>query len=56
MDLKLINIRETENKSKLQTFFDQIRTDCDDDIIMEEITAEVEAVRQERYEATKNNS
>ena len=56
MDLKLINIRKTETKSKLQSFFDQIRTDCVDEITMEEITAEVEAVRQERYEAAKINS
>jgi hypothetical protein len=56
MDLNLINIRKTETKSKLQSFFDQIRTDCDDEITMEEITAEVEAVRQERYEAAKINS
>ncbi len=26
MDLNLINIRKTETKSKLQSFFDQIRT------------------------------
>jgi hypothetical protein len=56
MDLKLINIRKTETKSKFQSFFEKIRTNCDDEISMEEITAEVEAVRNERYEATKNNS
>ena len=56
MELKLINIRKTETKSTLSEFLDKIRTNCDEDISMEEITAEVEAVRAERYEKTKNNS
>ncbi len=50
MDLNLISIRKTESKSKLQSFFDKTRTDCDDEITMDEITAEVKIVRKEMYE------
>lgn len=50
MDLNLISIRKTESKSKLKSLFDEIRTDCDDPITMEEIVAEVKIVRKEMYE------
>ena len=56
MELELINIRNVDTKSKLQTFFDEIRADCDDESTMDEKVAEVKIVRQERCDTKiKNN-
>jgi uncharacterized protein YaaW (UPF0174 family) len=56
MDLKLINIRKSESKTPLSELLEKLRSNSSEEITMEEITAEVEAVRKERYEATKNHS
>ncbi len=56
MDLNLISIRENEIKSPLRELLDKIRSNSDEEITMDEITAEVKAVRRERYAKEKNNS
>ncbi len=56
MDLKLINIRKTETKSTLKVLLEKTRKLSEEALTLEEITAEVEIVRQEMYDKkTKNN-
>ncbi len=56
MDLKLINIRKTETESTLKALLEKTRKFSDEALTLEEITAEVEIVRQEMYDKkTKNN-
>ena len=56
MDLKLINITKTETKSTLKALLEKTRKFSDEALTLEEITAEVEIVRQEMYDKkTKNN-
>ena len=49
MDLKLINIRKTETKSKLKDLLVKISSEKEIQMSMEEITAEVKAYRKEKY-------
>jgi hypothetical protein len=56
MDLKLINIRKSESKTPLSELLDKLKSNSSEEITIKEITAEVEVVRKERHETTKNHS
>jgi len=49
-DLKLIRIKKEEGKSEFKELLDKLRVDSDEAPSLNEITAEVEAVRKARYE------
>jgi glycerol-3-phosphate dehydrogenase len=49
-DLNLIKISKTENNSDFSTLLKKLRNKNNDEITLEEITKEVEEVRQSRYE------
>jgi hypothetical protein len=49
-DLNLIKISETENDSDFSSLLKKLRNKNNDEITLEEITKEVEEVRQSRYE------
>jgi len=49
-DLKLIRIDKEKGKSELQELLDKFRNSAEDNISMEDITSEVDAVRKSRYE------
>lgn len=55
-DLNLISIRKPNQKSTLKRLLEMTRKANTSSLTMEEIISEVEIVRKERYEATKNNS
>jgi len=49
-DLELIRIKKEEGKSEFKELLDKLRVDSDEAPSLNEITAEVEAVRKARYE------
>ena len=49
LDLIEINTKFSEKKTPLRTLLDKIRANSDEDISLEQITSEVEAVRKEKY-------
>jgi len=49
-DLDLIRIKKEKVKSEFKELLDRLRIDSDDTPSLDEITAEVEAVRKARYE------
>jgi hypothetical protein len=49
-DLELIRIKKEEGKSEFKELLDKLRVDSDEVPSLNEITAEVEAVRKARYE------
>ncbi|TXD54223.1 MULTISPECIES: hypothetical protein [unclassified Polaribacter] len=49
-DLNLIKISKTENDSDFSSLLKKLRNKNNDEITLEEITKEVEEVRQSRYE------
>jgi len=49
-DLKLIRIKKEEGKSEFKELLDKLRVDSDEAPSLNEIAAEVEAVRKARYE------
>jgi hypothetical protein len=49
-DLELIRIKKGEGKSEFKELLDKLRIDSDEAPSLNEITAEVEAVRKARYE------
>ena len=56
MELDLISIRKHNSKSNLKTLLSKTRKYSNNAISIDEITKEVEIVRQEMYEQGKNNS
>ena len=55
VDLDLISIKEPSEKSNIKKFLELTINPSLEEISLEEITDEVEAVRKEMYEKTKNN-
>ncbi len=55
-DLNLIRIKKDEVSYELKDLLDRLRINSEDAPTMDEITAEVEAVRKVRYEKKKGNS
>jgi hypothetical protein len=49
-DLNLIRIKKENTKSDFKDLIERLRINSDDALSLEEITAEVEAVRKARYE------
>jgi hypothetical protein len=49
-DLKLIRIKKVKVKSEFKELLEKLRIKADDAPALDEITAEVEAVRKARYE------
>lgn len=49
-DLKLIRIQKTKSTTSFSDLLEKLRKNSDDAPTLEEITAEVEAVRKMRYE------
>ena len=49
-DLELIRIKKEEGKSEFKELLDKLRVNSDEAPSINEITAEVEAVRKARYE------
>ncbi|GGE22794.1 hypothetical protein [Psychroflexus salis] len=49
-DLNLIKINKTKNKSDFSALLQKLRAKSSDDISLDEITDEVEKVRNSRYE------
>ena len=49
-DLDLIRIKKENVKSEFKELLDKLRTNSDDALSLDEITAEVEATRKARYE------
>ena len=56
MELDLIKIRKTLKKPNIETILKETRKHSKDALSLEEITKEVEIVRQKMYEERKNNS
>ena len=56
MELDLISIRKHNSKSNLKTLLSKTRKYSNNAVSLDEITKEVEIVRQEMYEQGKNNS
>lgn len=56
MELDLISIRKHNFKSNLKTLLSKTRKYSNNAVSLDEITKEVEIVRQEMYEQGKNNS
>lgn len=55
-DLKLIKIRKEKAKSNFLEILSKLRINSDSAPNIDEVTAEVEAVRKERYENQKNKN
>lgn len=55
-DLDLIRIKKVKVKSEFQDLLEKLRSQSVDVPSLEEITAEVEAVRKARYEKKKGDS
>jgi hypothetical protein len=49
-DLELIRIKKEKGKSEFKELLERLRIDSDNSPSLDEITAEVEAVRKARYE------
>lgn len=49
-DLELIRIKKEKGKSEFKELLEKLRIDSDNSLSLDEITAEVEAVRKARYE------
>jgi hypothetical protein len=55
-DMNLIRIKKEGAKSKFSEILTRLRKNSEDAPTLEEITAEVEAVRKARYEEQKSNT